>query len=104
MRSLLLALLLLTSPETPKPPSFSVSPHTAPSPAVITFLLKNIPTGSVTACFVLEGSDNEIAGCVDVAGRKSYRREERNVPSDIYVAAVSLDAEWLPTQRVIITE
>lgn len=100
MKSLLLALLLLVAPSTPK---YTVIPNFAPAPAVVTFLLTNIPEGSRTACFILSG-DNEYAGCKEVDGRKSYRVEYRNVRAGEYAAGVTLDGQLVPpVQKVIIT-
>lgn len=68
----------------------------------MTFLVTNISEGMRIACFLLEGDDNERYGCVEIEGRKSLRREERNMLTDEYEATVSLDGKWLPTQHVSI--
>jgi hypothetical protein len=85
-------------------PKFTITPHFAPEPAVVTFLLLNIPDKARTACFVLEGDSNHQSSCRDIDGRKSFRLEHRNVLGGTYEAFVTVDQLVLPVQNITITK
>lgn len=84
-------------------PKYTVSPRFAPEPAVVAFLLLNIPDNARAACFVLDGP-NYYESCREIDGRKSYRLEHKNVLAGTYQAVVVLDKLQLPFYEIIITD
>lgn len=100
MKALLLA-LLLTVEEAPKP-KLQVYPRISIAPATVILTLSGIPEDARVACFVLDGDDYYSEGCTDPDGRKSIRREERDIPQGEYRAAASINGKWLPALTFIV--